>query len=241
MSSKMKAAWSSKTGGWVAAGVLAVALVVMLVAIGLRLTGSGDDSSSGRGSGPGGRGVPASSLAGDRCDVAEGDQSWRAPAPKDLTWKSAQGLSWPVSASVGPTKKVKGFDACFAHSPQGAALFSVTMAYSRYAEGVDPDKAYRFYLSDGPQKEELAKKGPGSASAPDARKAGMSVVGYYVDSFSKNKAKVHIVLSIPQLSPEYAAVPMQVVWDGNDWKVDSSSKSESAVRVQDGQFVKWSS
>lgn len=238
MSSKMKAAWSGKTGAWVAAGVLAVALVVMLVAIGLRLTGPGDDSSSEQNSG-GSAPAPAG-PAGETCEVAEGDQSWRAPAPKDLTWKSAQGLSWPVSASVGPTKKVKGFDACFAHSPQGASLAVTNFIYSQF-DGHKPAQLIDFYGAESPKKaQEVTGKAGDSNSADDIRKLGLTPAGYLVESYTDSQADVKVVFTLPQASSKYLALSYRMKWDGNDWKLDLETPTRSQ-EVQDGQFVKWSS
>ncbi len=66
-----------------------------------------------------------------------------ATPPKDLTWKSVHGTSWPVSASVGPKRDVDGLGYCFDRSPIGAALAAVgELQSSRTADAETLDRIF---------------------------------------------------------------------------------------------------
>ena len=235
-------AWNSKPVGVAAAGIVAIAVVVLVVVILLGIFApvkQADPAPQQSEAVP----VPSASASADtgECNVPVGDTSYRPKMPKDLRWAAAQGLTWPVSASVGPTKGKDGFPACFARSPLGAALFGTTTVYGIWASG-DSRKATDFYTLDGPGKPILLEKSSGKKLAQSVADAGWSAAGFIVDSFTPDEAQVTIVFGTPGSQTGYTGFPLTLRWNKGDWRVkvlDTGAVWTAATAPVKGQFVEW--
>jgi hypothetical protein len=239
--SALKRGWNSKPAG--IAAIVVVALAVLMVVLST-LLGVFAPANKGQGSTPHSVATSSTSAAANGpCNVKVTDSSSDPKVPADLSWKTGRaGLTWPVSKSVGPTKTVDGFDACFARSPIGAALAAATATYSQY----DPAHTVSeigFYIADSAGKAaDIA--GTVKQYDPEATRAsGINPAGFTVDSFTKNEAQVTLVYSYPQSATGYFGIPCTMVWRGDDWKLSVLDNGElfsgEPTTPGQGDFIPW--
>lgn len=230
-------AWMSKPVGIAAA----VILVAVLAVVGLS-TALGVFAPVQNGSG-GSAATHRPTAASGPCDVPVGSLSDTPPMPSDLRWKTGQdGINWPVSATVGPTRTVDGFPACFARSPLGAALAATTGTYEQYGDH-SVRAALGFYIQDSPGKEKDIAASAAGFNPQQMRSSGLNPAGFSVESFSKDQAVVTLVYSFPSSSTGYFGMPYTMVWTGGDWKISVLDNGtlfagRPTTPVQ-GSFVPW--
>lgn len=236
-------AWNSKPVGVAAAGIVAIAVVVLVVVILLGIFAPVKQAAPAPQQSEAAP-VPGASASADtgECNVPVGDTSYRPKMPQDLRWAAAQGLTWPVSASVGPTKSKNGFPACFARSPLGAALMGTTVLSEGW-QGKPARSVAEFYVADSSGKQALLKKGSGSGSPAQIASAGISPAGFIVDSFTPDEAQVTIVATAPGTQSGYIGFPFSFVWVNGDWRVKALDTGDfwagSTSSPIKGQFVEW--
>ncbi|MDQ0540769.1 hypothetical protein QF011_003347 [Curtobacterium flaccumfaciens] len=237
----LKRGWNSKPAGVAALVVVVVALLVVLASTALGIfapVNNGQDDVAA----PQPTKNPA--AASGPCNVKVTDTSSTPKVPSDLTWKTgAAGLTWPVSKSVGPTKTIDGFDACFARSPLGAALAAQTATYSQYDGKHSVSSALGFYIADSAGKQKsiaTSEKQPGAA---DTRAAGINPAGFTVDAFTKDRAEVTLVYSYPSSSTGYIGMPTSLVWTDDDWKISVLDNGElftgNLTNPSENDFIPW--
>lgn len=179
--------------------------------------------------------------AGRGCDVPVGDASRNPLPPKDLRWEAAAGQTWPVSDTVGPTKRAKGdVGVCFARSPMGAALAAASMGYAGL-NGASIDEIADAYLVDSPGRDAAiaaAAESDGLPSLPE----GMTLAGYDVLSYTDDDAQVQLVLTAPGTTTGYAGGVFTLRWVDGDWKEilldDGSPMSGISFPTYD-EFTMW--
>lgn len=236
----LKHGWNSKPAGVTALVVVVVALLVVLASTALGIfapVNNGQDDAA----------APQptkNTAASGPCNVKVADTSSTPKVPSDLTWKTgAAGLTWPVSKSVGPTRTIDGFDACFARSPLGAALAAQTATYSQYDGKHSVSSALGFYIADSAGKQKsiaTSEKQPGAA---DTRAAGINPAGFTVDAFTKDRAEVTLVYSYPSSSTGYIGMPTSLVWTDDDWKISVLDNGElftgNLTNPSENDFIPW--
>lgn len=238
---KVSRAWNSRPVFIGAAIVIAIAVLVVGAATITALTSPKDGNHAE--TAPTSSGKPAT-QAGGRCSVAVGDTSSTPTMPNDLTFKTGiDGLSWPVSKSVGPTSTVDGFDACFARSPLGAALAATTAIYSQYESDHTPAAALDFYIANSAGKAANIAGTVKNTDPAQMRASGLNPAGFIVDSFTKEQAQITLVSSYPSSPTGFAGTPCTVVWVKGDWKLSVLDNGElsagSATTPSQGDFVAW--
>jgi len=233
--------WNSKPAAVGAIIVVALVVIVVLFSTLLGVFAPAKNNDQGSASEP----TPtqsAAAAADGPCNVKVTDSSSTPRIPSDLTWKTGQeGLTWPVSKSVGPTKTVDGFDACFARSPLGAALAATTAIYDQYgthsaAESLD------FYIADSTGKEKSLAVAPQQSDPEQMRSSGMNPAGFSIDAFTKNRVELTLVYSYPASSTGYYGMPMTMTWVDGDWKIavlDNGATSNAGTTPSDGDFIRW--
>lgn len=239
-------AWHSRAAGWTAAVILAIAVIVGGISVGMSIFAPANPDTNStpvpvvtESSAPA-TSAPTSTAQAGGCDVPAGDTSLRPAIPKDLRWIASQGLTWPVSATYGPTKEKDGFGVCFARSPLGAALAASSMLYSQY-NGHSTKEMTQFYVVDSPGKQiALGNAGAGS-SASDFAKMGANIAGFMVDEFTPDRVGVTLVFSYPQSDTGYIGLPYTLVWVDGDWRIKllDNGGTGQAVKPVQGQFVQW--
>jgi hypothetical protein len=176
----------------------------------------------------------------DGCDVPAGDQSLRPTVPTDLKWAAANGTTWPVSATAGPTQHTKaGLGICFAKSPMGAALMVATM-YGTMA-GVDNLTATELYTADSPGKASLVA---GAKSGPVDGGSVATTAGFLIKDFDATAGTATVSLMIPAAtsSTGYFGLDVPLRWINNDWKVWAGLDNGKDIKYAEavpGQFIAW--
>ncbi len=218
--------WNSKPTAIVAIVVLAVAVIVVLLSTLLGIVAP-VNTDQGLTSKATPNPIASPVAAAGRCDVATTGEATE-DVPSDLGGHAGRGgISWPVSATVGPTTEIDGFPACFARTPTGAALAATTSYMGQYDSGHSVRDLLNFYIADGPGKS-ITVEGTAKGQTPpeQMRAQGLSVTGYSVEAFSQDRAIVDIVFTQPASSTGYFAIPLTMVWTGNDWKASVLDNGE---------------
>lgn len=178
-----------------------------------------------------------SAAADGECNVPAGDTSAMPELPEDLRWEAANGWTWPVSDTYGPTKDEGGYGVCFARSPLGAALMGVSLI----AEGNtgNQPEAIEIYIAESAGKEVYRKTLAGEA--PATSPAVFS--GFIVDSFSPDEARVTLVAANPGSPTGYVGVPETFRWINGDWKLqvldDGRIFQGQPTTPAAGDFISW--
>jgi hypothetical protein len=245
---RMSRAWHSKQAKWGAIGVLGAALLVVIAVTVMGIVTPEDASSTspdGSGADAGVEATPTTAAVdGSTCSEAAADTTPHPTVPSDLRYQpGADGLSWPVSPTVGPTKAVDGFDACFAHSRVGAALAAVTAVYSQFDTRHPIGDSLAFYIADGPGKQTAISATVAKSDPESMLSNGMTSAGFIVDAFSPDQAQITLVYTLPSSPTGYAGVPATMVWVGGDWKIRVLDDGELSVgggtTPSKGDFIPW--
>jgi hypothetical protein len=225
---------SNHIGLWVAGCVVAIAVIVGVVGILIP---------HGGGAGPTATGAPepTKSMTAGGCNAVSSEST---AVPADLRWESANGVTWPVSDSLGPLGTDHGFAVCFAQSPVGAALAAVTSVYA--VADHDPIASFDFYTVDTPSKASVLSQLEGATTpkvdlARQLAESGMALVGFQVREFSPTRASVNLVYSAPSSQTGYRTIPRTMVWEDGDWRVklDDSGNFGESSDATDGDFTRW--
>lgn len=239
----VKRGWNSKPAAIGAIVVFALVVVVVLLSTLLGVFAPAKNADRGSASKP----APtssASAAAGGPCNVPTTGQATQN-VPTDLSWHAGRGgITWPVSTAVGPTKKVDGFPACFARTRTGAALAATTGYLGQYDTGHSVSELLNFYIADSAGKPITVDGTVKAQTSPeDMRAQGLSVAGYSIESFTKNRAIVDVVFTQPSGSTGYYAVPLTMVWVNGDWKVSVLDSGElysgNPLTPSAGDFTPW--
>lgn len=239
----IKRSWNSKAVGVSAAVVLVLALGAVILAIVLSFTAPVKPNPAAP---QPGEAAPIQTTAPTAdtgaCNVPAGDTSLRPKLPADLRWAAAQGLTWPVSATVGPTKSKDGFPVCFARSPLGAALMGTSFINSIW-QGQPARSVVDFYVADGPGKQILLSKSTGSGDPKKIASDGITPAGFLVDAFTPDEAHVTVVATAPGTQSGYAGFPLTMIWSNGDWRIKVLDTGDgwagSLSSPVKGQFVEW--
>lgn len=229
---------NNRVGLWVAGAVVLVAVIVGVVGLLWPRPGetppAATDNTS-QPSTPTGNGACATALPA----------STTSTVPADLRWAASQGITWPVSDTVGPTSSASGFPACFQQSPIGAALFA-TGFFATSADFSLGDLVEHYFVASS-QKDQLLAAAAATAEpqgfAQQLKSIGANYVGYRIDGFQNATADVTVVLSVPNTATGFRGIKLSLVWTDGDWRIKeipSGGGNNIFFDVLDGQFTKWS-
>lgn len=239
----VKRGWNSKPAAVAAIVVLALVVIVVLLSTLLGVFAPAKNDGQDAANKPAPTQSTPTSVDGP-CNVSVTDSSTTPKIPTDLTWKTgAEGLTWPMSKSAGPTKTVDGFEACFARSPLGAALAAQNAIYSQYDTSHSVAASLNFYIADSKGKAANVEGTAKSSNATQMRAAGMNPAGFTVDAFTKNRADVTLVYSNPSTSTGYVGIACSVQWVDDDWKLSVLDNGElssgNPTTPSEGDFISW--
>ena len=164
------------------------------------------------------------------CDVkVPAGKEFSAEVPEDYAWEqTADGINYPVSASYGPVVRQGRLGQCFAHNPAGAALAAINTAIVLGNNEVS-NESRRAILSSRYANQPEAWTSNGDT----AHIEGAAVIyAYSIQGYSTERAtvKVYLMVQKPGGSINIAWVPIRVVWENGDWRLDSE-KSEMKTEV----------
>lgn len=195
---------------------------------------------------PAGTATPAPSVSTPTPDAngigckAEPNDSREVPA--DLRWEAANGVTWPVSDTVGPTVTTEGFAACFEHSPVGAALAAVAISFSTTERTVL--ESSEFYLADSPGRDVVLAETSPSVMSPIKQQIaenGLSLVGFRVEEYDGDRASIRLVLRVPGSETGFRGIPAPMVWVNGDWKMKPLDDGSTGQPTNEstGDFTNW--
>lgn len=240
---KASKVWNSRPVAWTSAVVLVLAVVLAAVMVVWSIVSPAEPEGTSNPTAD----SPSTSVAQGgtqapkgACDVPEGDTSLRPQIPTDLRWKAAQGLTWPVSDTYGPTQTKDGFDVCFARSPLGAALAATTFIYSQFDGHKGPD-LIDFYVVDSPGKDIALESSDAGGDADGFTELGLSLAGFIATEYTPERVSISSVFTVPNSETGYMGLPTNLVWVDGDWRVKFPDVEENIQpsKPVKGQFVEW--
>ncbi|MEU6602919.1 hypothetical protein [Streptomyces flaveolus] len=226
-------------GRILAAGFLAATLVISVISL---VTG-GDEGET-RAVPAASRGPLSQSLAKgtDRPEGCRTDDTARGlpkAAPADVKWRTVGGTRVPTSASAGPTRSTGPVRWCFAHTPMGAVM----AAHIIPAQMTGPD--WRSVIDEqvvaGFGRNLFVSQRSSLADTSLKTRQSGRYMGFAVEDYDKDSAKVNVLIKSPQGS--FITTTVSVRWSNGDWKVEPGNdgglhSTVTAVGGPDG-FVQW--
>ena len=200
----------------------AVVLVLAVLAGFLVFTGGDDDgeaapapsTSSASGST---RTSPSATTSSGDCDPPTGDTAIPVQAP-DTQWELVGTVAAPSSTDAGPTvtDPDTGVRSCYARTPTGA-LFAAANFLAAVSDPELLEAAVTDLAAAGPGRDaalEQIRTNPEAATGTGAR---YQVAGFTFLSSTEDVTSVSIAIAA---TGGLAGVPLTVVWEDGNWKVD---------------------
>ena len=202
--------------------VSAAVVLVLVVLAGFLVFTGGDDGdaapapSTSSAGGSTSAGPSATTSSGD-CDAPTGDTAVPVQAP-DTQWELVGTVAAPSSTDAGPTitDPDTGVRSCYARTPTGA-LFA---AANFLAAVNNPDTlvtAVEDLAAAGPGRDTLLELARTDPTAVLGTGTGFQVAGFTFLSATEDVTSVSIAIGN---TGGLAGVPLTVVYEGGDWKVD---------------------
>lgn len=164
------------------------------------------------------------------CDVkVPAGKEFSAEVPSDFTWARLPiGVDYPVSATYGPTVQVGHTGQCFAHNPTGAAMAAINAMVTN-SDVQTSDAERRALMSSQRDTADSNLWHP----AADDPKVEAYYLGYQIQGYSPDRATIRVCMrySVPQ--DFVACLPIRMVWEAGDWRLDSSKAEMTASVVTD--------
>lgn len=173
----------------------------------------------------------AGCSSGDEGQDAAGSQWDLEAAPEEVTWSSSVGcLVLPVSKVSGPAHQDEGVPGGFEHSPQGAVMASVVGQGWLAAAGdeVWPEVATHM-VSPGPGRDQWAQA-RSLMSVEGCLEDPPQFVGFSFESFDEQRAS--LALAVRRPDGVMYAMPVQLVWQSEDWKLVLPTQDEAVDAVE---------
>lgn len=177
--------------------------------------------------------VSAGSVGADGravCDVkVPAGKEFSAEVPSDFTWARLPiGVDYPVSRTYGPTVQVGHTGQCFAHNPTGAAMAAISAMVAN--SNVQTSEAERRALMSSQRDTSDSNLWHPAADDP---KVEAYYLGYQIQGYSTERATIRVCMrySVPQNF--VACLPIRMVWESGDWRLDSSKSEMTASVVTD--------
>lgn len=177
--------------------------------------------------------VAAGSVGADGravCDVkVPAGKEFSAEVPSDFTWARLPiGVDYPVSRTYGPTVQVGHTGQCFAHNPTGAALAAINAMMAN--SNIQASEAERRALMSSQRDTSDSNMWHPAADDPQVE---AYYLGYQIQGYSTERATIRVCMrySVPQNF--VACLPIRMVWEDGDWRLDSSKSEMTASVVTD--------
>lgn len=166
--------------------------------------------------------TPSASIGADGravCDVkVPAGKEFSAEVPEDYVWEQTpDGVHYPVSATYGPTVRQGRLGQCFAHNPTGAAMAAISAAITVGDPEIPNNRAIlssRF----ANKPDAWAPTGEGAGEQISVALYAYSIQGYSTDRVT---VKVYLMAQKPGGLLSIGWVPVRMVWENGDWRLDS--------------------
>ncbi|WP_294627405.1 hypothetical protein [uncultured Rothia sp.] len=150
-------------------------------------------------------------------------------APEDLTWQRIPlGVEYPISPTYGPTVRVGHVGQCYAHTPTGSAL-AAAGAVTTLSNSESSEAERMALLSSRRDASEDNLWHP----AADDKKVDAYYVGYEIESYSPEQSVVYLYIRYRVPSSMVVRVPIRMVWEDGDWRLDSNKSEMQPVVLTD--------
>ena len=180
---------------------------------------------------------PADATDASICGLEGFEEESSLTAAPAADWELVGTVAAPTApATAGPGKIESGIRTCYAHTAEGALY----MAINFIAMGTDASLYPRLseLVASGPGREALE----GASDAPSSTGARAQVAGYAISAYTAGAVTVDIALNYSNGS--LVSVPLKLVWEENDWKIQTTDAGElplpPAPLQNLGGYTPWS-
>ncbi|KQB84077.1 hypothetical protein [Corynebacterium oculi] len=170
------------------------------------------------------------SSGGDESLSAQGWDT--GVAPQEMTWSSSVGcLVLPSSVSSGPYEQDPGaVPRGFERSPQGAVMAAVLgQGWLAAADDDQWPMVVNQFVAPGQGKDQWAQA-RATLSVEGCLDPAPAFVGFAFDSFTEDRAA--LALAVRRPDGGLYAMPTQLVWQDEDWKIVLPSQDEAVDAVE---------
>jgi len=217
-------------GSAVLLGLVAVALVIVLIHAAVSPKPAPPAAASPPGATPGAAplpgtatapgGAPAPTNAGQEgrpagCTTSGSDQTIPTSPPTGVTWSLSAGFAVPSSVADGPTLHGPGgVRYCYSHTPLGAVLAASNLGQGTGSPQEIQDASLKLSVVPNQYSAQVA-----STPAPprDNRGSGQ-FAGFRIISYSPDQASIALAASIPGQTDSYPLLTVAMQWYQGDWR-----------------------
>ncbi len=217
-------------GSAVLLGLVAVALVIVLIHAAVSPKPAPPAAASPPGATPGAAplpgtatapgGAPAPTNAGQEgrpagCTTSGSDQTIPTSPPTGVTWSLSAGFAVPSSVADGPTLHGPGgIGYCYSHTPLGAVLAASNLGQGTGSPQEIQDASLKLSVVPNQYSAQVA-----STPAPprDNRGSGQ-FAGFRIISYSPDQASIALAASIPGQTDSYPLLTVAMQWYQGDWR-----------------------
>ncbi len=217
-------------GSAVLLGLVAVALVIVLIHAAVSPKPAPPAAASPPGATPGAAplpgtatapgGAPAPTNAGQEgrpagCTTTGTDQTVPTSPPSGVTWSLTGGFAVPSSVADGPTLHGPGgVRYCYSHTPLGAVLAASNLGQGTGSPQEIQDASLKLSVVPNQYSAQVA-----STPAPprDNRGSGQ-FAGFRIISYSPDQASIALAASIPGQTDSYPLLTVAMQWYQGDWR-----------------------
>lgn len=218
-------------GSAVLLGLVAVALVIVLIHAAVSPKPATPAAASPPGATPGATpppgsatapaGAPAPTNAGQEgrpagCTTSGSDQTVPTSPPTGVTWSLTAGFAVPSSAGDGPKLHgAGGVGYCYSHTPLGALLAASNLGRGT---GTPQDKQDAVLSLSVVPNEYSAQVAKTQATPDDQSGAGVQLAGFRIISYSPDQASIALAASVAGRTDSYPQLTVAMQWYAGDWR-----------------------
>ena len=218
-------------GSAVLLGLVAVALVIVLIHAATSPKPAPPAAASPPGATPGAAplpgtatapgGAPAPTNAGQEgrpagCTTSGSDQTIPTSPPTGVTWSLTAGFAVPSSATDGPKlHSPAGIVYCYSHTPLGALLAASNLGRGT---GTPQDKQDAVLSLSVVPNEYSAQVAKTPATPDDQSGAGVQLAGFRIISYSPTQASIALAASVAGRTDSYPQLTVAMQWYAGDWR-----------------------
>jgi len=243
-------------GSAVLLGLVAVALVIVLIHAATSPKPATPAAASPPGATPGAAplpggatapaGAPAPTNAGQEgrpagCTTSGSDQTIPTSPPTGVTWSLNAGFAVPSSATDGPTLHgPAGIGYCYSHTPLGALLAASNLGRGTGTPQQVQDAVLNLSVVPNEYSAQVAKT---PATPDDQSGAGIQFAGFRIISYSPDQASITLATRVAGRTDTYPQLTVAMQWYAGDWRAVPQAGPALFVAVASAPslagFVPW--
>lgn len=219
----------SMNGWWAASGLLILLVIIGVVAV--LIWGPSDSAPAA----PPSASAPTSAPAGQDPAPQDKDQKVLTAAPSS-DWDLLYGLALPTAAGVGPSAKDGTLWSGWAHTATGALMAAAYLVAA--TDSPDALTVMKQHAIDGPAARAYINQLSITPKTIDPTTTP-ALGGFRFRSYTPESARVEFVYVANNFA---ASLPVNLTWEGGDWKIDFEVGGEPTVTRLAGTagFIPWS-